>query len=136
MSHQGLALKLRLALVLLAASILASAPAPRFAGAWAWAGPQGAAFQITLHEDGTKISGDMTGTAFKGNRVSMGVVSGTRTGNSARLEWSFKDGDQAGPVAGTATLDRVNATLRWKLNYEGKEDCWFPRAAILKRKLR
>ncbi len=129
-------MKLKLALALLAASLCVSAVPPRFAGAWAWTGPQGAAFQVTLHEDGGKISGDMTGTAFKGNRVSMGVVSGTANGNSAHLEWSFKDGDQAGPVAGTATLDRVNATLRWKLNYDGKEDCWFPRAAVLKRKLK
>ncbi len=129
-------MKLKFALLLVAASIFASAAPLRFAGSWAWTGAQGAAFQITLHEDGEKISGDMTGTALRGNRVSIGAVSGTISGNSARLQWSFKDGDQAGPVAGTATLDRVNAALRWKLNYDGTEDCWFPRAVVLKRKLK
>lgn len=107
------------------------------AGTWVWQGPQDADFQLTIREKSDHLSGVMTGTMFKGNRVSTGVFSGTRTGDSATLTWSFTDGDQAGPEAGTARLESITAkTIGWRLEYNGKDDCWFPRGVILKRKVR
>jgi hypothetical protein len=105
------------------------------AGQWS-SRTDGSDFEVTLREGGSQISGDMTGTAMNGNRVSIGVFNGTRQGDSVRLEWRFKDGDVAGPVAGTASVARQNGnTLHWQLTYEGAGDCWFPRDAILRRNL-
>ena len=124
---------MRFALAALLLLMPAYAVAP-IGGMWTWAGAQGSDFQITVKEDGRKVWGDMTGTALKGARVSTGSFTGTRAGNVATLEWHFKDGDDVGPVAGSASLERVNRTLHWTLNYNGSQDCWFPRAATLRRK--
>lgn len=121
----------------------APAPAPQsFAGGWTWTyngkvashGSPGGDFQLTIRENGAQLSGDMTGAAYNGNKVSNGTFTGVRTGNSAKLRWRFKDGDAAGPVAGTARLVFTNGKLHWTLTYSGKQDCWFPRDAVLQRK--
>ncbi len=127
--------------VFLLVCALAAFPRTRFEGKWTWSytsrpadkGFPNGDFQIAIHESGAKLSGKMTGTAFNGTKVSIGSFTGTRSGNTAHVQWSFNDGDVAGPVAGTATLQLSGARLHWTLIYNGSDDCWFPRDVILTR---